>query len=261
MDAASDRENTDVSLLSWVGVWSVVEVLAIAAVLDGRMLGTLSSESQTIIGFLLGSLSAAWIAVGTWLYLIDITTCQPRPLIRLRIVVALAWLANIIVFVFVTWQSPVLFGRIALMVVLGISGPLIVWHWNRRRISRLRSHASNQHSIGQLLWVTSIFAIAIAVFNVLVRSFEMTNAFSALAVSSGVMWLMLLSILLGKWWWMILFSTLMMIAQLIGISSMVDMNGPAPDTEISVNIAMIAGFYLSAILFLLLLRSSGHRFR
>ncbi len=261
ISSLTERDRVDLRLLSWLGVWSLAMIFTIGGLLNGRPPESLTVEGSAILGLAMGGLTAAWIAIGTWVALIHLPDAElgQRQRLAPRMFVLVTCLIMAICLAIAMRQSPTLFVQILVMVAIGIMGPLIVWHWTHRRIHHGDPHEANRRSIRQLLGVTFTAALAIAALNLSYRWTGMTLALAVLMVFSAVMWTWMTITMLSRWWGAILLTIPLLIAEWFTVASLIDLRDRTAEALVRQHAGCMLGFYFFALLFLMMMRSSGHR--
>ena len=257
----TERDRVDWRLLSWLGVWSLAMVMTIGGLLNGQPPESLTIEGSAVLGLAIGGLAAAWIATGTWVALIHLPHAElgQRQRLAPRMVVVVVCLIMAGCLAFAMRQSLTLFVQLLVMVAIGIAGPLIVWHWTHRRIHQGDPFEANRRSIRQLLGVTFTAALAIAALNLSYRWTGMTLALAVLMVWSAVMWTWMTVTMLSRWWGAILLTIPLLIAEWFTVASLIDLRGRTAEVLVRQYAGCMLGFYCFALLFLMLMRSSGHQ--
>ncbi|TWT64821.1 hypothetical protein [Allorhodopirellula solitaria] len=257
------RERPDEHLLVWLAVWSITLTVVIAA-LQGE-LESLAEGGHAVLGAAMGGLIAAWLTTLTWVALIELPSSAPSAGQRTpqrwlpRVVVFLAWLLNVIVLGVVARDHAWVLIQVLLAVALGILGPWIGWQWTHQRIHRTTAPPPVRRSIGHLLGIAFTIAVGSALLRMSDRWAGLTSSATALILSIALLWIVMLTILLSRWWGLMLITIPLIMAQTVTVSSMIDLRSPDADAEFMRSIGIIAGFDCFAVLFLLLMRSSGHR--
>lgn len=275
MNAASlDRDDVDWVLPGWILIWSFVLSTGVAAMLGGTTSDQLSDDANELLGLALGGMFAAWSMLSTWSVMIDLPSGhrkrqnsvsgrhpqQSQP----RICMAVLGMMNVAVLVIFLrrefdLQDSGVGGIAILLAALSILVPLIVWQWTYRRIHRGAVEVKNQRSIRQILGLTAVMAVLIAVLQLGDQALGVSFAFSATAIFSSVLWILMMLTILGRRWWMIFVSIPAFAAQIILISFLVDSQSTNIEAEIMRLNGLVIGFYGCAFLLLVLARSSRHR--
>ncbi len=260
-----DRDHPDGRLLGWLAVWSLTLSMVVVAMLGG--LSNMPDEVHAVLGFAMGGLVATWITVGTWVALIHLpaqinlvpSDAAGQQDWRPRFAVLLAWASNMVLFVIFARQQLATVMEVFLMVTVGIMGPLIAWQWTHQRIHREHSPPTPRRSISHLMGMVVTIALGSAALRLGHRWFGLTSSTIALAVSIAILWIVMLPIMLGRWWGLLLVTIPLVAVQWIIVGLMVDVRSPGVDAELHRHLGITCGFYLFALMFLLLMRSSGHR--
>jgi hypothetical protein len=261
IDSLTERDRVDWRLLIWLGVWSLAMVMTIAGLLNGQPPESLTVQASAVLGMAMGGLAASWITTGTWVALIHLPDTERGHGQRLapRMFVVVVWLIMAGCLAIVVRQSLTLLIHMLVMVAIGITGPLIVWHWTHRRIHHGDPFEAKRRSIRQLLGVTFTVALAIAALNLSYRWTGMTLAFAVLMVWSAVMWTWMTVTMLSRWWGAILLTIPLLIAEWFTVASLIDLRDRTAEALVRQHAGYMLGFYCVAILFLMMMRSSGHR--
>lgn len=265
MDCSFDRDRPDRRLLGWLAVWSISLTVVVAGMLGGRT--PLPDEARVTLGFALGGIVATWLMTGTWVMLIHLPVStglahpertaqqQWRP----RVAVLSAWIANVVLFAIFAKREPAIVAQVLLMVAIGIMGPLIAWQWTHQRIHREQVSPRPRRSIRDLLGIAITIAVGSAALRMGDRWFGLTSSATVLAISIAILWIVMLAIMLSRWWALIFITIPLVAAQWMSVALMVDLRNQGAEAELQQLFGTICGFYLFALLFLLLMRSSGHR--
>ncbi len=264
---AHDDAQPDWGLLGWLGVWSLVLTFAIGGVLNGQTSRSLPEESQSVLGMAMGGLCAAWIALGSWVALIHLpkrNDLQERDVVapqqtQPRVAVVIAWSVNLILLVALIWQDTDLIAQLLAIVGLGITGPLIAYQWSHRRIHRGEPQTTERQSIRQILGIAFTIAVAIASLKLYERYLGLTASASVLLVCIAISWLAMLIIILGRWWALIFILIPIGFVFRMFVLSLIELRSRDSEAQILRASGILFGFYFFSLIFLLLMRSSGHR--
>ncbi|WP_250930790.1 hypothetical protein [Aporhodopirellula aestuarii] len=262
-----DEAHPDWVLLGWLAVWSLVLTFTIGGILNGQTSRGLPDETQLTLGLALGGLCAAWITIGSWVALIhlprrddlqtrsDTAKQQMRP----RIAVVLAWFANLVLFIALIPQEFDIIAQLLAIVGLGITGPMIAWQWSHRRIHRGEPQTAGRQSIRQILGIAFTIAVAMASLKLYERCLGLSASATTLLVSVAISWLLMLRIMLGRWWAFIFAVLPTGFFFRMVVLSLIDLRSRDSEAQILRSTGILVGFYFFALIFLLLMRSSGHR--
>ncbi|WP_404305240.1 hypothetical protein [Neorhodopirellula lusitana] len=279
MTSTSSAEETtynpnqpDKILLCWLLIWAFVLTAVICAMLSSTPSDQTVSAAQFVFGIANGGLTAIWTMTGSWLALIYLaehpipashdSKLQPMTWlsqVRLHRFVLLTLLCNLAVFAFASWPTPALMVQTLLTVLVGVAGSVVLRQWTQQRIYRGQKPEKPRRSIREILRIALTVAFAIAVFKLGSRWFGLTDSSLAMIPLTGLLWLVLLATMLGRWWLGILAGIPIAIGQWTAVTSLIDLRGRKVELETSQVTGMILGFVFFSLLFLLLMRSSGHR--
>ena len=270
--ASFNRADADGVLLAWLFAWSVALTTVVAGILHEVPSGDLPEDSQLIFGLAMGALSAVWITTGTWITLIQLPRRStagssnsfidddiPPQLRRPRTTVSLVWIGNAALFCVLAKHDPTMIAQLLSTVMMGVTGPLIVWQWTRRRIHRGELRPLGRRSIREILTLTLIVAVAIATMRFCERKFEFSSSVTAMIISIALVWGVASMTMLGRWWGLAVITIPLVAVQWVTVLSLIELRGRGSEARVQQSIGVIVGFYLFALLFLALMRSSGHR--
>jgi len=278
------RDVPDEVLLGWLLIWGVVLTIALISALAGSPARDVPDATQTALGVAMGGLAAVWVASGTWVGLIHLpchedhssagqdttaktetgtsedsnTEIAERQRIGSRITVVVLLLINLAVLGYGIRQDPSLVAQLLVIVMVGVTGPLLAWQYTRRRIYRRSVSDSGRQSIRQILGMVFTIALASAALRFADRGFGLSSSMIVLILSMAAIWTVMLWIMLGRWWWLIFLTLPMFAAQWLTVASLLDTRNPDAESQILRFGGLIIGFYFFAFLFLALMRSSGH---
>lgn len=241
-------------LVAWAGFYSV----AMGMISRQGPWRSLSPETQTLVGAIMGGLAAVWVTAATWAILIDLAAFPgdtrkhygPRLGVAAVIVInaaILALLGDVPVYPPLT------------ITLLSIVPPLVIWQWSGQRISRMPSQPMMRKSIRQLFEITGTLAIAFATFNAVSGQSDSATVYGVMGLIHGLIGTVLLLTLLGRWWWTFGITLLLLPLHSIAIVSLIDFAAPKADAHANSAAVMAASLFLHSILFLLLMRSSRLR--
>ncbi|MFG0287301.1 MAG: hypothetical protein ACF8CQ_03955 [Rhodopirellula sp. JB044] len=257
----------DYVLLGWTAVWSLVCTFAVGGILNGNSSDGLDNQAQTLLGIAIGGLCATWTLAGTWAALIHLPW-QPRSedrngvhrqQIQPRLIVMVALLCNLLLLVVLSSHEPILVVHVLCITGLSIVGPMIAWQWSHQRIHRSELQAPDRRNIRQILGIAFTVAVAIASFQVAERGFGRSISTTTLILTIAISWLLMLIVLLGRWWGVILFILPSGFGVRLAVASLVDLRSRDSEAQILRTSGILIGFYFFATLLLFLMRSSGHR--
>lgn len=265
MTKSFDGDQPDGRLLGWLAVWSISLTMVVAVMLGG--LANMPDEAHVTLGFALGGMVATWVTMGTWVVLIHLPVqtgpADPERAEQQqwlpRLAVLLVWIANVVMFAIFARQESGIVAQVLLMVAVGIMGPLIAWQWTHQWIHREQVPPRPRRSIRDLLGIAVTIAIGSAALRMGDRWFGLTSSVTVLAISIAILWIVMLPIMLSRWWGLIFVTIPLVAAQWMTVAMMVDIRSLGAESELRRLLGITCGFYLFALLFLLLMRSSGHR--
>ncbi|KLU01635.1 putative transmembrane protein [Rhodopirellula islandica] len=260
-DSLPEEDPVDGVLLGWCLVWSVVLSIVAASFGGLQDLEDLADENQLFLACSLGGLTASWAALGTWCSLIHVPA-EGRSRRRTRrcqmgvgcfllvdaIVIALAWLA-----------MPSIATQLMLVAGLSCLGPFLIWQWFRRPIHRGKTPPTGQRNIRQILGMAFTIAVANVLFKIAGIWMDLSQGMITLVLSLAVGWTLLLLTLLSRQWAWIFGLIPIFIGQPFVVLLIVDMESGNADEQAMIVSGTFIGFYLFAMLYVLLLRSSGHK--
>lgn len=267
----------DEVLLGWWLVWGVVLTIAMISLLAGSPAGNVVDGTQIVLGLAMGALAAVWISSGTWVGLIHLpvktndsltaaTVTQQPPgsgpehqRIGPRIAVAAMLLADMAILAYGIRQDLAVVALLIVIAMIGVCGPLLIWQYTRQRIYRQSRSKTGQQSIRQILGLVFTIALASAALRLAERWFGLSGAMFALILSIGSTWTMMVWIMLGRWWWLVLTLLPVVAVQWLLVTALIDTSDPASEALIRRAGGVMVGHHLFAVLFLSLMRSSGHR--
>lgn len=266
INSTLDRGLLDRTTPSWMLVWSGVFSVAIGGILHGVESADLSDDIAVFLAIAMGAVSAAWLMVGTWTVLIDMPQFEPTLSASVvtsqrvwpRIGMLLLWLANVGTLAFFVRHDSNAMGKVLIVASVGIMGPIILWQWTQQRIHRGVVLIKQKRSIRQILGLTFTVAVMIAILNLSRVLFDSSSAFATLVVSNALLWALMLWIMLGRWWWMIIVTVPIILAQGIAVSSLIAAGRDADSQAVQLG-GFSCSFYLLSLLLLTVLRSGGHR--
>lgn len=261
------RNEVDWSFLAWVFAWSFAFTVSIAALPPvAEEIG--NDEWPLLFALVMGGFSATTIAAATWSLLIDlpretqspagetVTRQQRQP----RVLVLSLLATNLAVFMVLAGENVHTVAQTLVTVTTAVTSSIIVSQWTQQRIIRgsVPRHRP-QRSIRQTLGIATTFAVGIAVIQLTRRVFGLPDSTVILAFTSGLLWVALIALVLANWWWMIFITVPVVSLQWITVSLWIEVQGGDLMVRIMQMSGAIVGFYLFSLLFLILMRSSGHR--
>lgn len=254
--------------IGWVFAWSFALSIVVVGNLSGHSVGNLSNENAVTLGFAMGGLSAVWSLIGTWIVLIDLPVTpvdrhgeeESGQRLRPRVPVLGFWLANIAIVSLCVYEQASALAQILLTVTTSILVAVVSLQWTNQRIHRNSVPSrKKKRSIRQILGVTTTIALMIATLKAGDELLQLSGALTAMVVSSAALWLVLLLTTLGRWWGIGLVTIPAVIVQWIVVSILMDLQSRTTETMIMRFSGGILGFYFFSLMFLMLMRSSGHR--
>jgi len=257
----------DRALLGWAFAWSGLLCLVVAGIVQSGRRDSMANDVQVSLGFAMGGLAAAWTLIGTWIALIDLPQDEQesnsaggeKQRLTPRLSVLVVWICFAAPLAYSLRRESDVLAQILLTVAIGILAPVIAMQWTRQRIRRESLFVPKQRSIRQILEMTTTIAVLIAALQFGNRWLDVPVSMQALVVSTGILWIVMMLIVLSHWWWIVFITVPMVVVQWIAVSSLVGIQGRDTEAEILRFNGAIAGFYLFALIFLTLMRSSGHR--
>ncbi|MCC9600896.1 hypothetical protein LOC67_09985 [Stieleria sp. JC731] len=275
----SDRSEVDGALLAWCFVWSWILTFLIASVVYRTGAQSLSDSQHTVLGLAMGGLMAIWSTIGTWINLIDLpkydrqsnedegsnvdrglnkhaaNVQRHQP----RMTIGLLWLLNIGVLAITLRHDLEILNELCLATAVSVTIPLIIMQWSNRRIHRNLRPQSPVRSIRQIMKVTTTIAILASLFKFSDNVSRLSEEFSAFVLALGSLWIVMLAMVLCDSWWLSIFSLPIVMLLLSAMSFHFSSTDRNIETDIIRYITAVSSFYVVALLFLALMRSSGHR--
>lgn len=276
-DSLSDHNEVDRALLGWALVWSFALTATIAAILHAQPNNFLPNGTGIALALAMGGLSATWTLIGTWALLIHLPAASDAPApggidsgntdsgntvrqrMRPQIAVMLVWLTNVAILAMLIRQEHKLLTQVLVTALAGIMLSVIAFQWTQQRIRRESVFVPKKRSIRQLLGVATTIALLIALMQWSHRWLGASGSLSVLVASTAVLWIVMLSTILGRWWGLVFLTIPAVIVQWFVVSSWVDIMGRDGETQVRQFSGTILGFYIFSLMFLMLMRSSGHR--
>ncbi|WP_436717841.1 hypothetical protein U8335_14410 [Roseiconus lacunae] len=279
------RNDVDGVFLGWAFLWSLVLMITVAAMLAGDRATDLPMQQQFSVGLALGGLSAIWAAIGSWVNLIELPAIgnaiaredQPRdtepvdskpvrqPQQRqqqrhaARFQVGAILVLSVVAMGFAIRHDPQSIAQVALAALFAVAIVVVVMQWTGRRLHRGLVGETGQRSIRQIMHLTTTIALLVAIFKLTNDKIGLSDELFAMVVSLGGLWLALMFLLLGRYWWLLFISVPLLVVQLMAISFFFDSQSRNLESDLSRFSGTVVGFYVLAILVLGLMRSSGHR--
>lgn len=250
----------DFRLLFWLGVWSIGGSIAVGVIVGTNSNYADNENTMIALSAAIGVLVSAWNAMLTWVFVADLPNKEDPQQQRMapRICCGITLAINIAVLMFFCRAVAIVLFQIGSFVLVANAGPLVVWQWTKRRISRAPTIISSQTSIWQLMIVTSISATAFAGASMCFK--EVTSvAFMASVLFSAVVWLGLLVLLLGNCWWLYPLLLIFQFFCIYVVILLIDQSNIQAVRETSGLGTMMTVSFIFSTLFVLLMRSSGHR--
>ncbi|WDQ16354.1 hypothetical protein [Rhodopirellula sp. P2] len=260
-DSLLGKDQVDGVLLGWCFTWSIVLSIALAGFAGLGDPDSMEDESQFLFASSLGGLAATWTAMGVWAALIDVKTeaNAKRPMRRWQTVVGCFLLVNAVVMVFALQFMPSFVAFLLLLASISSLGPFLIWQWFRRPIHRGPTPPTGQRSIGQILGMAVTIAVGNVLFKVAGIWMDLSEATIMLVLCLAVGWTLLLLTMLGRQWGWIFGLIPLCIGQPFAVLLVMDMESSNADEQAMIVSGTCIGFYLFAMLYVLLLRSSGHK--
>ncbi len=266
INSTLNRGLLDRTTPSWMLVWSGVFSVAIGGILHGVKSADLSDDIAVFLAIAMGAVSAAWLMVGTWTVLIDMPHFEPTlsaqgvisQRVWPRIGMLLLWLANVGTLAFFVRHDSNALGKVLIVASVAIIRPIILWQWTQQRIHRGVILVKQKRSIRQILGLTFTVALMIAILNLSGVLFDSSTAYTTMVVSNAFLWALMLWIMLGRWWWLIIVTIPIILAQGIAVSSLIAAGRDADSQAVQLG-GFSCSFYLLSLLLLTVLRSSGHQ--
>ncbi|EMI55234.1 hypothetical protein [Rhodopirellula sallentina] len=220
-----------------------------------------------MLGITIGGLCATWTLAGTWAALIHLPWQRSftdrvgahRQQMQPRLIVIAAWLCNLVLLVVLVRHEPALALQALCITGISVVGPMIAWQWSHQRIHRSELQPPERRSIRQILGIAFTVAVAIASFQLAERGLGRSISTTTLILTIAISWLLMLIVLLGRWWGVILFILPSGFAVRLAVVSLVDLRARDSEAQILRASGILIGFYFFATLLLFLMRSSGHR--
>jgi hypothetical protein len=260
-DPSLEKDQVDGVALSWFFIWSIVLSISLAGFAGTSDPDSMSDESQLLFACFFGGLAATWTAMGTWATLIHVEE-EPnakRQVQRWRIAVGSFLLINAIAMVLALQSMPSFAAELLLMASTSCLGPFLVWQWFRRPIHRGPTPPTGQRNIRQILGMAVTIAAGNVLFKIASGWLSLFDATVTMVLSIAASWTLLTLTLLGRQWAWIYGLAPLCLALPFVVLFIMDLEKNNADEQALIVSGTFAGFYLFSLVYLLLLRSSGHR--
>lgn len=260
-DPSIERDQVDGVLLSWFFVWSIflsISLVGFAGLGDPK---SMSDESQFLFACTFGGLAATWTAMGTWTALIHVETkaTARRQVQRWRMLTGCFQLLNAIAMVFALQSMPSFAAQLFLLASISCLGPFLIWQWFRRPIHRGPTPPTGQRNIRQILGMAVTIAAGNVLFKIASVWLSLFGATVTMVLGIAASWTLLALTLLGRQWAWIYGLLPLFLALPFVVLFIMDVEENNADERALIVTGTFAGFYLFSLVYLLLLRSSEHR--
>lgn len=259
-DGTLEQNQVDGVLLGWLLVWSLVLSLTVCSFGLAGDDANLSGDGQFLLASSLGGLAATWTVIATWLSLIHVPARahSRRHVRRFQFGMTCFLLINAIGIAITQRSMPSITTQLMLMASVSSLGPFLIWQWFRRPIHRGLTPPTGQRSIRQILGMAITIAFANVLFKIASVWMDLSQAMVTLVLSIAVGWTLLLLAMLGRQWAWIFGLIPLCIGQPFAVLLVMGMESNDADEQAMTVAGTFFGFYLFAMLYLVLLRSSGH---
>ncbi|MCC9655121.1 hypothetical protein [Rhodopirellula halodulae] len=257
-----DEESSwhDPILLTWFGVWALIVSLACAAAGSNARGGDPSDDEWLVIGLAMGACTATWTAIGNWALLMELPSHGPakKSAQRLRIGIAVVTVLTFFAIGSACTKSMDSFATTALATVVSWTMPFVIWQWFRRPLHRGQTVSTGRRQIREILGIAVTIALVNALLKLASLSVHLSPSRITMILSVAAIWtLMMWTMLSCRWYWMLL-----VVPLFVGQPFLVLLAMQLEDSTYSTVSSFVVGFYCShflmAMLFLSLMRSSGH---
>jgi hypothetical protein len=255
-------QSRDGGLLSWVLIWSFASTAAIIAMVSRDGFDSTNPFTSLAMGLATGTLSAAWTGLALWVLLLDHAERGRgrRSRLAIRMGTASLLVFNLIGLVYFAGKDiPGLGPAIALFVV-NLAEILLVRVSTKRRISLNEMGGEVQVSVSQLLMITTIVAVLLAIIKLLFVYFDMLIDFALIVMLHSGIWLLSIVFLLGRHWWAYSLCVFGLVLLLLGTTDYLQnvIRGSIIHVQLQFD-GMLASAFVVSTLLILLIRSSGYR--
>jgi hypothetical protein len=255
-------QSSDGGLLSWVFIWSFSSTAAIIAMVSRDGFDSTDPFTSLAMGLALGTLSAAWTGLALWILLLDHVERGRGRRSRLAIRMGSASLLvfNLIGLLYFAGKDIPSLGLAVALFVVNLAGILLVRVSTKRRISLNEMAGKMQISVSQLLMVTTIVAVLLAIIKLLFVYFDMLLGFALIVMLHSGIWLLSIVFLLGRHWLAYSLCVFGLVLLLLGTTDYLQnvIRGSINHIQLQFD-GMLASSFLVSTLLGLVLRSRGFR--